>query len=662
MSKNEYFAAKEPKETLQIILAKADQFKNTGFSTAYREKQLLSYAAYHGMSMSDSGNGHQITFTGEQGELVSCKVNHYRNIADHMLQLITASRPALETRAINTDAKSLAQAKLANGLLEYYLREKRLEDCFIEATKYAVVLGSGFIKMEWNGSAGEKIENQDDPSIEEYEGDVDFSVHSPNDVFQDATKEGQKKDWIVVRSFKNKFDIAAQNPDQKNEIEALPTKSDNEKIDWYFFEKEETSDVPMYEFYHNRTKSLPLGRYILGLENGIILYDGPLPYKKIPVFRISAGEILGTPYGYTPMFDLLPLQDALDMTYSTILSNQNAFGVQSLLVPSNSNVKFESLAGGLNFIECDFRNGKPEAINFTNTPKEIFDFLGLTIQQMETISGINAVIRGNPEANLRSGSSLALVQSNAIQFMSGLAQQYNQLLEDVGTGLLQTLKDNADSKRVATIVGINNRSYIREFTGKDLSNITRVAVTASNPLARTAAGKSQIASELLQYQLLKDPQQYLQLLQTGSLDILMEDTFKEQNNIQTENEWMLSGQTPEAIILDDHRKHIMHHMSVIADPSMRQDPELLANVLAHVNQHKDLLLTGDPMILQLTNQQPLMPPAPPQDNSVATKDGIGSLSVPGGAVNPGELPAGLPQPAGNPEAPVTAEQMKEQIK
>jgi hypothetical protein len=686
---NKYFAAKPADEVAQIVLARAHQYNNITYNSGYIEKMMLSYAAYHGMDYYESAIGHQIRFTGEQGELIQCKVNHFRNIADNMINLITASRPAMEARSVNTDSKSVAQTKLANGLLDYYMREKRLEDILNRATTYGVVLGSGWVKMAWNATAGEKVEPDTDPDLEIspetqapiYEGDIEFTVLSPFDVLVDSTKENQKHDWVNARTFKNKFDIAAKYPEHRDRIEALKTKSELEKTFMYIFGMEDTSDVPVYEFYHNRTESMPDGRYILYLEGGIVLYDGPLPYRKIPLYRVSPSDILGTPYGYTPMFDLIPLQDALDMTYSTILSNQNAFGVQSLLVPSNSNITMESLSSGLNFIECDFTRGKPEAINFTNTPKEVFDFLGLTIQQMETISGINSVIRGNPEASLRTGSSLALVQSNAIQFMSKLAQQYNQLIEDVGTGLIDTLKIFATTKRVAAIVGINNRSYLQSFTGDDLANISRVSVVVANPLSKSTAGKMQIASELLQYQLLDNPKQYLQILQTGSLDIAIDDNTKILNEIQSENEALLNGEKPVAIILDQQRNHIAQHKALVGDFSMRKDPVLLKNTLDHIQEHIDILFNEDPNIqrilamtgeqlpemaqkMQMLEAQQQMPPMPAGAPEMPMEE---QLAPPTGAPSAEQAP--LPQPAqklpkaaGNPNAPVTPEQLQQSIR
>ena len=61
--------------------------------------------------------------------------------------MITANRPSMDARAINTDAKSLSQTYLANGILDYYMREKHLEDALKKAVEMAVVMGSGYVKL-----------------------------------------------------------------------------------------------------------------------------------------------------------------------------------------------------------------------------------------------------------------------------------------------------------------------------------------------------------------------------------------------------------------------------------------------------------------------------------------------------------------------------------
>lgn len=608
MAETQYFAAKEASETAAIVLGKADAWYNQLYNNGYLYKVREMWMAYHGAYYSGAGGGHKISFGGEQGELVNLAVNHIRNLSEHILTMITSSRPAFQARATNKDSKSLIQTKLANELLDYYMREKRMERYLRRAIEYAVVMGSGFIKMEWNATSGEIFEINEETNTPIYEGDVEFTNLSPYDVVFDTTKEDQKHNWVICRTFKNKFDLAAKYPEMGDRIRGLETKSDIYKYRMDTMSFEDTEDVPVYEFYHRRSESMPDGRYLMFLSENIILVDSPMPYRTLPIYRVAPSDILGTPYGYTPMFDLLPLQDAVNSLYSTILTNQHAFGVQNIYVPRGADISMKSLEGGLNIIEGNSNAGKPESLNLTQTPKEIFEFLKMLEQQMETLSGVNSVARGNPEASLKSGSALALVQSMALQFISGLQQQYVQMIEDVGTGLINMLKDFAAVPRIAMIAGASNRSYVEhEFTGDDLSQVNRVIVDMGNPLAKTTSGKLQMASELLQYGVVKTPEDYFTVLTTGQFSAMTDEVQKQLILIQAENERMSAGTRVKAMAIDEHIIHIKQHREVLSDPELRFDDGLTEVVLAHIQEHIDLLRNTDPGLLQALNIQPLGP-------------------------------------------------------
>jgi len=170
-----YFAAKEPEQVAGILLGKSDSFFNLLRANAYLDKIANMWSAYHGDFGGNARGNHQVGFTGEQGELVSLPVNHFRNIAQHIYVMITANRPIMEARAVNTDYKSLSQAYLANGILDYYMREKGLEDCLKTAAEMAVVLGSGFIKMEWDATAGEAFDHDEETGETVNEGEIKFT-------------------------------------------------------------------------------------------------------------------------------------------------------------------------------------------------------------------------------------------------------------------------------------------------------------------------------------------------------------------------------------------------------------------------------------------------------------------------------------------------------
>jgi len=474
-------------------------------------------SAYHGVFYENTGTGHEITFSGEQGELVNLPVNQYRNIATHMLVMTTSNRPTMECRATNTDAKSLKQTILANNILDYYMREKKLETFLKQAVEYAIVYGAGHIVMNWNATRGEIVDYIEETTTKIYEGDIEFEALSPFDVVVDGTKESLNHDWVIIRRWKNKYDLAAKYPEFADKIKQLETKSDFQKfrIGISAF-SETTDDCQVMEFFHNRTDAMPDGRYMLFLSADIVLEDAALPYRILPVFRIAPSNIHGTPYGYTPMFDLLPLQEELNSLYSTVATNQNAFGVQNVLNPRGTDISVNQLVGGLNIIDYNAQAGRPEPLQLTQTPGEVFKFIEMIEHTMETISGVNSVARGNPEASLKSGTALALVQSMALQFISGLQQSYVELIENVGSGMIKMLQDFAHTPRLVAIAGKKYGSDLKEFSSDDISNISRVIVDIGNPMAKSVAGRVQMAQELIQYNDIT-PQQYVNVIKTGKL-------------------------------------------------------------------------------------------------------------------------------------------------
>lgn len=630
MAKQTYFAAREGKETASVLLEKASDWSNTLTTNGYLEKLKTCWAAYHGAYFTDMASGHTITFGGEQGELAQLPVNHIRNLAQHMYVMTTSSRPSMEARAANSDYKSSAQVTLANGLLDYYMREKRLERYINKAVELSIVLGAGYVKLEWDATTGKVIEEDEETGDKIHEGDIRFTNISPFDVVFDVNKEDNNHDWILVRTYKNKFDLAAKYPELEDKILALDTKSAKDRYSLQVFKKSESDEVEVWTMYHKKTDAMPEGRELVFLSDDIVIHDQVLPYRRIPIFRMSPNEILGTAFGYSNLFDLLPLQEGINHLYSSIMSNNIAFSTQNLFVRSGSNIDITNLGGGLNIIQG---TEKPEPLNLLGTSQETYSFLSILESKMEQLSGINSVTRGTPDPaqNLRSGNSLALVQSMAIQFQSGLQNQYVQLVEDLGVAILEILQDYATSPRVASIVGVNNKQYLVSFKNTDIADINRVLVDVGNPLARTTAGRVQMAEQLMQMKADEfSIQQYAQVINTGRIDGMLESPIDQSNLIQMENERLMQGISVPALVIDDHKEHILRHRTILNDIDIRMDEERSAAIYAHIQEHIDFARSTDPAVLTMTNQQQLPPSpqaAPPQQMTQPDQNAAGQSAI-----------------------------------
>lgn len=605
-----YWASVPANEIAQEILERVDKYYEYLSLAGRMDIYRRSWAYYYRPRIT----GGKLNTVGQQGELTAFSVNHYRNLLVHLETMTTQQRPAFEPRATNSDVKSQSQVILATGLLDYYMREKKLERYIKQAVKDSLIFAEGFVRAEWDATFGD-VYGKTETGAPVYQGDIKYTNYMPLDVVRDFTKTNSSShDWYILRDFQNKYTLAAKFPDLAEDI--LSNSVDMLKLarttTLNALALEESDNVAVYTLLHKPTPALPQGRYVTILDNGTVMMDGPIPYQDTHVYRIAPDEESGTIFGFTVAFDLLSMQEGIDMLYSTAITNQATFGVQNILIPKGHDLSTSQISGGLNIMEYDPKVGKPEALNLTQTPAEIFNFMQQIERLMETISGVNSVARGNPEASLKSGAALALVQSMAIQFSMGLQQSYAGLVEDLGTGTINILKAFAAVPRVAAIAGKSNRPLMREFKGSDLEAINRVTVDMGNPLTKTTSGKVNLAEQLMQNNMIENPEQYIQVLTTGRLEPIIEGKQSQLLLIKGENEKLADGISQRALITDNHAKHILEHSIVLANPEIRQDPNnpIVFATLDHIAEHMQMMQNpANAQLMMVLHQEPL-PPAP----------------------------------------------------
>ena len=142
------------------------------------------------------------------------------------------------------------------------------------------------------------------------------------------------------------------------------------------------------------------------------------------------------------------------------------------------------------------------------------------------------------------------------------------------------------------------------------------------------------------------------LINTGQLDVLTDNTQSQLLLIKAENERLVTGDPVMAVYADEHALHIKEHATVLADPELRFDIELVNRVSAHMQEHVVLLQTTDPNLLGLLGQQPLGPtggtPNAPQQQqpmpqgAAQNPDVMGGMPVATQIDQMGAAPTGLP--------------------
>jgi hypothetical protein len=587
-----------------------------------------------------------IRFGGDRGQYKLIESNIYRSIVTGLVSTLANQRPSFQPEAINDDHKSMSQDIIFDSVCNYYLKVKRLEDSYRMGLTYGLVTGEGWLFEKWNADIGSVSEVVTDPTGKQVpvkEGDAQFAVLGPMDVIRDYTRMDTDNDWYIIREYLNKWDMIAQRPDLEDELKgySLPTTLQRFRFGHIVDAQTSNSDlIPVYTFVHRKTAACPDGRIVQYVDSDTWLLDTALPYDEIPLYPMMPDQTLFNNFGSTVMTSLVKLQYAYDKTLSVIVTNQQAFAITNIVVDESTQTKPEQVIEGLNFIKTNLKNGVPTGLELCKTPAEVFTFLELLESQMEKLSGLPSILRGQPPTGVESGTAMAFLQAQALVFNSPIQQAYISWLERSATGLFNMLKSFATSKRMITIAGQSKQPYMAEFSGADLANISRVIVSAGNPATRSEAGKLQIAQDLMAKGLIQNINEYFQVLETGEIDPMVEGPEAENMLIVQENEQLRRGIPQIAAPWDNHAHHISQHFVLMMNPAIRQkrnDP-VFAGAMQHIMAHAAFLFPGitdpsDPRLMALMGNNVQGPPPPPQPEQ----------PTPGAVPNP--MPAGAAQVA-----------------
>lgn len=641
-----YWAAYGPESIGQELTNKLSQVSNLPLSLQVAQRHARAYGYYYGLDPSGIHTASQVMREGMQGEIAAIKVNHSRALVRTLRNLITENPVAWMPKATAFSSQSIKECELAAAILEYYFSEGGVQKSTIVALENALVFAEGFVYCYWDENKGDDVAALDGQFINS--GDICFESVSPWDVIRDPTKSSwDAQSWIIIRKWTNKYDLAAEYPEQADAIMRCQPYSDvlwaNKSHLMTINGSFDIDDIPVYYFYHKRTSAIPTGRFVKFLHNNTVLLDDTFQNREFTLFRVTADELIGTPYGYTQYLDILGVQEVLDSLHTSVTTNQSTFATQMVALPDDAEIGPEDI-GGLRVIKYNAATGaKPEAIQLTSTPPEVFRYISELRKEQQLLIGVNDVARGETPSGETSGSALALLNEQVKRQSSSVQGSYLRLLKVIGTYILETLKEKVTIERIVPFAGEGNRYLLSDlsFTGKNLSNIRSVTVELGNALTQTPQGRFEQAKELammLQGQI--NPLQVIQVLKTGRLDPLTKSLQSQLTYIQQENERLSNGEMVQVLPLDDHLLHVREHRSVLDDVAVRDNPKLVQAVLNHILEHQSTYYSVDPGLLMIAGMEP--PPMMPMPGAPPSEPNQPLPSAPGGNPDAGQ-PSNLPE-------------------
>lgn len=669
-----YFAARPRTEIGEHLVGKLQSLKAgaDGASLDNSAEYANAIRHYYGK---DSGFGLTwgVTRAGQAGELAKVRINRARAYAQTKLSVVTQAKVSWRPQAKNGDAGAAAAVSLANDIMADQWENQGLADVWLRWIEQTIVLSEAFTFDEWNRGRGPPLMAIGDQIISQ--GDIEVHNVLPWDVKVDPACTSYKETtWRFVRLWKNKWDLAklwtrggsrlADGRKGTEAEDAILSASEDSAIAEYDTGRSKASGgdlVPVWYFFHDKTPAIPLGRETIFINAQCVLRDGKLSYDSVPVHRIAASEMFGSPHAWTSFWDTLGPQEISDSIHTSLSTQATTLGSVNLVVEQGTDIKPERVATGFNVIRPPRSSTKdPHFLLPPPLSEPAMKYDESLSSEQRQLSGLDELSAGQFDGKQLNAQAFAVLASLTVQKASPFQTNGISALGRLGSSMLRTHNKRVSRERELRVTGKSSKSLyaVRRYSGKDLDPIGGVKVDIGNPLEQTASGRMSILQTLMPIPgAITTPEAAFEVMETGRYEPAIRAGRDELLLLKAEYEQLQEGKNPPVHFLQNHPLHFKENSAALSNPDALNDPSIIEAVNAHLDQHYlehyGVPRLGDPLryqrecfLMGRTPDPSLMPPpmgfwqGPPQGPPGMGPPGAGA--PPGGPPGAGGPPPGPP--------------------
>jgi len=608
-----YWAADEADKLVSSLWSKMRRSDSgASYSSLYDsivragQRNLL---AYYSPILNSNDNFTSLGYSGDKGEVILMKVPLARTYARQFVALVTKDRLSFEALVDVKSATPQETAKLAKSLVNYMAEKNQLDILRQTATEKSLITGNAFYSIIWDPDAGDELDVDDDGNVIRM-GDNVINVHPLWEVTYDFNVQYQNLKWVCIAVKKNKWDLAARYPDLEKEILGSPSCDMvmlNAQAGIWRNVNTDSDFIYEYHFFHLPTSAVKNGRHTVFVGDNAVLIDEAYDCPHLPFSPMIIEPVQETGLGYPSFSSMLPTQEIIDATLSSITSNQLNVSGNIILIPEGSGITPTQISKGLKALPYKPMNipngGKPEILQLNSVNPQFFEFSQTCIGLLDQISMITPTLRGSPPSNVTSGQMAATLISSSLEFMSSASIANSLAIERIMTVGIRNYQKYATEHHIVKIVGKDNLYRVRNFKSGDLSAVSRVKIREQSPIMQTTAGRMAMGEALLAKNQ-ADAMQYINLVEGAPVDEIYEDKYSELQAVKREVESFVDGENIVPNMLQNHPLFIKEYKKLLDNTPVAARSKILQDTLTLIMEHLNMeeQLQANPLLYQILRQ------------------------------------------------------------
>lgn len=410
---------------------------------------------------------------------------------------LSANPPTVVVRPTSNDPSDRRKADAADRLIRFAIRKYQMQETFDQASLNTLIYGTGLIKTIWDPEKGDIVDFDELSGELTMEGDIDFSVPSPWDIYidPDATSQDDVK-YIFERTHMPYDEALYRFPEHKDILDKYRLTEDTKRTEYGSNRNLNEKRYDVVEIYQYWEKGLPyngmIGRFCYMTRNGELLSeltanplrfsppknrgveglgevsDKPLPAKAVLPYHIFTDvDMPGTVWGRAVVAYETSLQETYNKMLNVMLDNLQAHGVARMILPEGAEIADSAITNSPWDIIKITGTQPPHFMEPMPLPAAFPQLIQQAKQGIDDMAGVNEAMFGQ-QSREQSGFLMQYATNQANLIRHRLFNKYVMMTESVYRFYLNLIRKYWEETRVIHVLGKEKAFEAVDVKGADI--------------------------------------------------------------------------------------------------------------------------------------------------------------------------------------------------